>query len=160
MLFFNNKKLCHKIFLLTFLSYYFHYVYCHYCCRDNKWPCEGPLFHFRVKLSHSLFSLILKQDWMRLSWDVSSNQDRVTSAWPGDYLIKCPALCLQDKQDNGLGSTQLSLRQSSCVPIGALQIPPGSKPSSQYHFQTRTWDIVLVLKFSFHRDNGKTAPPW
>ena len=27
---------------------------------------------------------------------------------------------------------------------------------SQCHFQTRTWDIVSVLKFSFHRDNGKT----
>ena len=90
------KFFYNKIFLQTFLSHYFHYMYCHYCCRDYNWPCEGPLFHFRVKWSHSLFSLILKQDWMRLSRDVSSNQDRMTQAWPGDYLIKCPALCLLD----------------------------------------------------------------
>ena len=29
------------------MSHYFHCVYCHYCCRDYKWPCEGPLFHLR-----------------------------------------------------------------------------------------------------------------
>ena len=45
------------------------------------------------------------------------------------------------------------------IPIEALQIPPESKPSSQIYFQTRTWHIVPVLKFSFDRDNGKTPPP-
>ena len=59
-------------------------MYCHYCCRDYKWPCEGPLFHFRVKWSHSLFLFMLKQYWMRLSRDVWSNQDKMTPAWPGD----------------------------------------------------------------------------
>ena len=56
----------------------------------------GPLFHFSLKWSHSLFPLILKQDCMWLSRDVSSNKDRMTPAWPVYYLIKCPALCLLD----------------------------------------------------------------
>ena len=43
---------------------------------------RGPFFCFMVKLSHSLFYLILKQHWMRLSRDVSSNQDRMTPACP------------------------------------------------------------------------------
>ena len=37
--------------------------------------------------------IILKQEWMRLSRDVSSNQDNMTPAWPGDHLTKCPGLC-------------------------------------------------------------------
>ena len=143
-------KLYHNIFLQAFLSHYFHHIYCHYCCRDYKWP----LFHLRVKWSHSFFSLILKQDCMRLSRDVSSNQDRMTPAWPGDSSSALLFVSLISR------AIDWGLRQSSFVLIEALQIPPGSEPSSQCNFQTRTWDIVSVLKFSFHRDNGKTPPTW
>ena len=87
--------LCHKTFLQTFLSHYFHCGYCPYCSNDYKWPFRGPSFTSGWS-DHSLFSLILKQDWMRLSQDISSNQDRMTPAWPVHYLIKCPALCLLD----------------------------------------------------------------
>ena len=34
--FVSRKIFVSKIFLQTIFSHYFHYVYCHYCCRDYK----------------------------------------------------------------------------------------------------------------------------
>ena len=61
-------------------------MYCHDCCRDDKWPCKEPIFQFRLKWAHSFFSLILKQECMGLSTEGSSNQDRIKDKAPLSQL--------------------------------------------------------------------------
>ena len=73
---FLKKHLCHKIFLQTSFSHYFHYVYSHYCCRDSKWPCEGPSFtsgwNDHTASSHSY--------WNKTGW---GSVDQTLSNWLG-----------------------------------------------------------------------------